>query len=547
MVDSWRQRFERAAAGQLAEAQRLTDSGKYLAAREAIAQAVGVWPELNGVVQLQARLQREHPIVSVGVVERSPREPVQRLDNRPSAQAAALVAPAFMELREYTSEGGGYRTSVGQYELDPSGLELTIQLADPPPGEPLAASLAASALSRQLVAATDPDSPQYNAVLAAIIGQVTVEYPQQVRVTFRRPHVRPESLLDQSMSTALAKLSDRGLFTIAEYNDGLTRFAADPDYRGAIAEIHEILFADDEQAVTALVQGVVDVLDRVPPWQLGRLRAAKGVVVDNFLLPTVHVLVPTGRSPLADQREFRRALCYGINRDEFVNKVLLAGSSRPGFQTVSGPFPAGIELSDPIRYGYNGQIKPRVYDPYMAIVLSSAAWSNVQKSEGVEEPGDAPLPTQKLGHTADPVARAACLEIAKNLNAVGIPIETAELSTQQMLNADEFVDLKYVELSVWEPVVDARRLLGADGLLGGASDFMMLALDRLDAANNWNEVRSRLYQIHDVASTDLPVIPLWQTVNYFAYRKELTGISPQPVQLFQDIANWQIEFQREPR
>jgi hypothetical protein len=181
----------------------------------------------------------------------------------------------------------------------------------------------------------------------------------------------------------------------------------------------------------------------------------------------------------------------------------------------------------------------------MAIVLSTAAWSNVQKADGIEDPGDTPLPTLLLGHTADPVARTSCIEIGKNLNALGIPIELKELTAEQMLAAEDFVDLKYVELSVWEPVVDARRLLGAEGVLGGASDFMMLSLDRLDAASNWNDVRSRLYEIHDVASTDLPLIPLWQTVNYFAYRKELIGISRHPVRLFQDIGNWQIEFRPE--
>lgn len=545
VVDKWRQEFQRDAAGQLAEAQRLVDERKYLAAREAITQAVGVWPELDGVKQLQARLQREHPVVTIGVLERSPKQPEYRLDSRPASRAASLVEPNLVELRGYTTEGGEYRSSVGELELDPSGLELDIQLADPPSGDPLDGSLAASALARQLVEATRPDSPIYNEVLARVLQEVTVEYPQSVRIQLSSPYVRPEALLKLPMLEPLAKLSDRGVFEIAEYNDNLIRFAADSEQSGAIAEVHEMHFKDDEALITALSQGIVDVIDRVPPWQLARLKADKKLVVGTYLLPTTHALVPTGRSPLTDQREFRRALCYGIDRERFVNQVLLAGSEQPGFQTVSGPFPAGVTLSDPIRYGYNSQVKPRPYDPYMAIVLSTAAWSNVQKSQGIKEPGDTPLPTLKLGHTSDAVARTACIELAKNLNAIGIPIELVELSVDEMLRADKFVDIKYVELSVWEPVSDARALLGAQGNLGSASDFMMFALDRLDAARNWNDVRSRLYEIHDVASTDLPAIPLWQTVNHFAYRRQLTGVSQQPVTLFQDIGNWQLEFQAE--
>lgn len=545
VVDKWRTKFQGMAASQLAEANRLVDERKYLAARAAIAQAVGVWPELNGVKQLQARLQREHPVVTLGVLERSPKNPDYRLDNRAATRAASLIEPTLVQLRGYTAEGGAYRSSVGELELDPSGLEINIRLADSSSGDPLDSSLAASALARQLVYATRPGSAIYNEVLAQVLDDVTVEYPQTVRIKLSSPHVRPEALLKLPIIGPLAALSSRGVFEIAEYNDNLIRFAADREQSGAIAEVHELQFEDDEALVTALSQGIVDVIDRVPPWQLARLRADDKVVVGEYLLPTTHVLVPTGRSPLTEQREFRRALCYGIDRQRFVKEVLLAGSEQPGFQEVSGPFPAGVTLSDPIRYGYNSQVKPRPYDPYMAIVLSAAAWSNVQKSQGVKEPGEEPLPTLKIGHTSDAVARTACIEIAKNLNAIGITVETMELSVEHMLQAEQFVDLKYVELNAWEPVSDARSLLGAQGDLGGASDFMMFALDRLDAARNWNDVRSRLYEIHEVASTDLPAVPLWQTVNHFAYRRQLTGVSQKLVTLFQDIGNWQLEFQAE--
>ena len=458
--------FQQAAQGQLAEAQRLVDAKNYMAAREAIAQAVGVWPELAGVVQLQSRLQREHPVVSVGVVERAPRTPQHRLDLNASSRVATLLQPLLMELRSYTAEGGGYETPVGHVALDPTGLELNIQLADSPPGEPLAASLAASDLARQIIEAADRTSPHYNEQLAAIVDRVTVEYPRLVRIEFRRPHVRPESLLSLNMSPTVLRLSNRSPFEVAERTGSLVRMVATERRGGSVAEVQERTFDDDEAAVTALLQGTVDVLARVPPWQVSQLQADGKVVVDSYLLPTVHGLVPTGRSAITEQREFRRALCYGIDRDQIIRQVLLAGGDRPGYQPVSGPFPAGVELSDPIRYAYNAQIKPRPYDPYMAIVLSSAAWSNVQKADGVEQPGDAPLPTLKLGHTADAIARTACIEIAKNLNAIGVPVELIELSTEDMLRAENSVDLKYTELSVWEPVADARPLLGDDGELG---------------------------------------------------------------------------------
>ena len=73
--------------------------------------------------------------------------------------------------------------------------------------------------------------------------------------------------------------------------------------------------------------------------------------------------------PLLAKREFRRAICFGIDRKWIVERVLLGGAKLPGFDVLSGPFPTGLSLGDPIRYGYNSQIEPRPFEPRLA-----AAW-----------------------------------------------------------------------------------------------------------------------------------------------------------------------------
>jgi hypothetical protein len=71
---------------------------------------------------------------------------------------------------------------------------------------------------------------------------------------------------------------------------------------------------------------------------------------------------------------------------------------------------------------------------------------------------------------------------------------------------------------------------------------MTTALDELDRSQNWNEARARLREIHRIAHYDLPVIPLWQTVNHFARRTWLTGVGDQPVALYQNLDEWRKEF-----
>src|SRR5690606_36667660 len=69
VVDKWTKRFENTAKEQLAEANRLTNEKEYLAARISVKQAIAVWPNIQGAEELLNRIQREHPIVRVGVVE----------------------------------------------------------------------------------------------------------------------------------------------------------------------------------------------------------------------------------------------------------------------------------------------------------------------------------------------------------------------------------------------------------------------------------------------------------------------------------------------
>jgi ABC-type oligopeptide transport system substrate-binding subunit len=70
--------------------------------------------------------------------------------------------------------------------------------------------------------------------------------------------------------------------------------------------------------------------------------------------------------------------------------------------------------------------------------------------------------------------------------------------------------------------------------------YVETALARLDAATNWNDVRARLNELHEIVHHELPVIPLWQTANFFAYRASINGIGESPLTLYQNIEQWQL-------
>jgi ABC-type transport system substrate-binding protein len=70
------------------------------------------------------------------------------------------------------------------------------------------------------------------------------------------------------------------------------------------------------------------------------------------------------------------------------------------------------------------------------------------------------------------------------------------------------------------------------------SAYLDTALRNLSTATNWKEVRSRLSELHEIIHHELPVIPLWQSVNFFAYRANVAGIGESPVTLYQNIEQW---------
>ena len=82
-------------------------------------------------------------------------------------------------------------------------------------------------------------------------------------------------------------------------------------------------------------------------------------------------------------------------------------------------------------------------------------------------------------------------------------------------------------------------ILGPNGIASGLENaYLDAALRDLDTATNWKDVRSRLAVVHEIASHELPVIPLWQSVNYFAYRTTIRGIGDSPVTLYQNASQW---------
>ncbi len=547
VVVASRQKLQATAETLLGEAQTAAQAGDLDQADRLTRRLAHVWPELPGAKQFAQSMHEEHPRILVGVSVRAVDPQPGRLADFAALRSSRLLYRTLSEFVRPDSEGGQYTCPVGTMTVEELDRRMSFQLKPDvrwPTGQ---GTLSGSDVARRLLALADPNDPAYRADWAELFGSVEVHDVYRVEVSMRQSHVRPDALLqtkliDYASSAGRELVTLRGPYLLDTSDETTDRYMRNPQYFAGKPTQPEILieryFAKGAQALTALQRREIDVLDRVNPWILAAVREDPDLVVQPYMAPLVHCLIPNMSRPFPSRRTFRRALVYGINRQAILDH-LTGGTELPGCQVVSGPFPPGSALEDdPISYAYDVELLPRKYDPRLAAALCGVS---LHMSVAADQEKPEKVPPLVLAHPAGEIARLACQSIKRQLDMIGISVELRELASLPRRVPDD-VDLLYAELAIWEPVVDARRLLGEDGPAGGCSPYMSLALRRLDRAPDWREVSQQLHNIHRIAFNDIAVIPLWQMIDHFAYHKSLRGIGPQPVTLYQNIEQWQREF-----
>ena len=209
---------------------------------------------------------------------------------------------------------------------------------------------------------------------------------------------------------------------------------------------------------------------------------------------------------------------------------------------ISGPFPAGVELNDPLAYAYDESILPRQYQPQLASLLLVLARKQLEAVAAKLKTAPPELLPIRLATPDDELSRIACEAIKTQWEVIKLKVEVVPLPPGKTWPEEGTADMVYVAAAVWEPTIDARRILGPDGLSRSQDQLIGLGLRRLEGANSWRDVRERLNELHSIASHELPIIPLWQLVDSFAYRRDLGGIGSKIVSLYQNVERWRLSF-----
>ena len=334
-----------------------------------------------------------------------------------------------------------------------------------------------------------------------------------------------------------------GPYALAEQSPQYNSYVQQAGYfaaqTGQPSEVDERTYADSSVALRALRRGEVSVIDRLSPWDVKRLAGNKDFTIRPYAFPTVHLLVPNPHKPLTASRTLRRAMLYALDREGILRRGLLDGQTIAGCEVLSGPFPKEVAGDDPHGYANNSQVKVRSYDPGTALVLARLAIDELRAAAGQGGAAEDAQPSLVLVHPPEPIARAACQSIARQLGTLDLQIVLREAPAD---SPPGDYDLLYAELAMREPVVDVWRLLGPQGITGGCSPAMLGALRSLESAAEGRQAAGQLHAIHRLVASELSVIPLWQLVEHFAFHKSVQGLSARPVSLYQDIEQWRVQL-----
>lgn len=569
LIQQWETELKKEAEQQLTTARQDFAAGNASQALTALRRAADTWPAIEGIAELRQAILAKHPRLRVGISQ------AYRPDGRPHSVAmhlnwatrrsAPLVARRVVALEEYTVDGGRYISDLGPMKISDDRTSLELKLV---------ANLTQDGhrIVHRLLQLADMTRNDFSPRWSEYVQELYLD-DDTIQIRLKRPTLKPEGLLPRVLQVAdesdfaLAKFTSRPL----PESDTTSYLRRQEPGDAVIRELTETLFREPSDACEALLESRLDVVDRIHPADYDKLADDATVRLVPYRLPTIHGLVFGDRVPLLRNPTFRRGLLYGIDRPTFLRQEL-GSQKKPIAQLISGFAPLGRSANDPLSYAYSPDIRPRAYDPTLALVLmrlasktqqaaaqdddnassestdaeASEAESEQGAPEGSEDLGGGSpqdpqaLPALTLAYPDSHIAAAACESIASNWRRLGIQVTLRPLEPGQGWPADGAWDVLYIETMVEEPLVDLPELVLGHHILGRHGGLIWHAMRQLQDAPSLEDVRTEFEKIHRLTYDHTPLLPLWQIIEHAAVRQGFQGLNESPISLYEDIDQWRL-------
>ncbi len=548
VVKQWDDRLFASTRTLCEQSRKAYANGDFVRAHLHCEQAGRIAPELPELIAWRRELMEKVPRIDVAVDAPVTDQLDRRqfgLPDRSTERARRLLRLGLLEYVRPSLEGGVYASPLGMFEK--SARSKTLRWTFTEQSRQTLEFTVFDALETIL------DNPRNENRIAEFLlpepGTMEVrlhdfslipEAPFMDCLVASKRFVPPPIDADANAPGAMKSAPRPGRFLLEQVDDKRNVFlprkiSSDPATPKVVFE-HTALRG--EEATELLLTGRVDLIDRLAPWEVERIRKLPSIITGRHAVPTVSFLVPNPGKPLTSSRTFRRALLYGLNRQRMLEK--LADRSGEG-SVLSAPFVKARILGDPLGYAYDPLIAPRPYDPKLAMALSLLAFNQQRDRDPAWEEFSA-IPEIVLACPERETSELVALMIRRQWEALRLRVRVVFYRDNETIGRDDSVDFWLVERNLKEPLVDAQRIFGIDGMHGNPSPYMELALERLRQSRDWAEAGKSLREIHRLCFEETTVLPLWQLTEFYAHREGLTGIEPETglVDLYQNIRHWQI-------
>lgn len=584
--EKWVEVMNRDALQYLAELEQAVKANQPVEAQDTLRKMKDVSPNLPQLPEFEKQVRTQFPMVIVGVSELPPVADPRIIESWPARRTGTLLRSQLTRFVRQDENGGIYDFPYGRIQMvGENNDQLEIRLSDPEQwkGIPDVTSIQ---IARLLEAAATPGQDFYHPLWHRILDSVEVKDPRTIKVQLRYSFLLPTSLLQiPLLSTQEASASDGPYEVEKRRDDGRVLYRPNSLYAGETADqqprILERRVLDASQATQMLQSGAIDILERVYPGEIPKLQRDPEIEVRRYQIPTVHWLIPNLRRPgeeLTESAEwvnnplFRKGLLYAIDRDKLVNNILTNEQPLDGYEVISGPFPVGIDESDPLMYANNFRIKSVPHNRDLGRVFIDMTASQIKAVRKRKEEAERkerikngevveveaqidpdanpdeviviPLPKPPkliLAHPRDAQAETICAFVVRYWKTIGIEAELRELPAGQYMPPDDKWDFVFTECSMQEPLVDARRIFGQTGLIKTIDASVEQALDRIDRVRNWQAAGSSLRNLHEKVYNEVTILPLWQVPQYYAYRPSVRNIGFEINTLYQNAARWRTD------
>jgi ABC-type transport system substrate-binding protein len=547
LVENWKKRFEERHDEFIASGRQKLSAGEALEARVDASKAISVLPERREGYELYDEIVTQTPMVFIATTQPAVNPNPNRIEDWASRRIGRLTQRRLTELVGLSDEGGRYEFLNGRmYQVDDNGFKYRFEIEPEKPGFAIP-PLQAYQLRTILLKYADPRNPEHKAAWAKILKTVSVTGPFTVEIELKTPFVRPDALLNFPYLRAAGETEDlTGPYVTKESTEELIRFDVNDRYTldqdQQYPELVEWRFPNSEDAVEAILSGRVDAIDRVAPSSLPELRQSGDIEVRNYLVPTIHMLVPNVRNEFVANPTFRSGLLKAINRDHILFKMICDGGTYEGMEVLNGPFPIGTDRNQQIAYAYNSRIPGVQYSRVIGATLVEIVRQSVEtrKIKDGETDVTTKLPEIVIAYPQGDVAAIACQAIKNSWDQIEVPTKLRPLPPGVTIPEDGEYDFLYVELTMTEPLAESEFLFGPNGLAKSLSAPIEQMMRQVAVSNNWRAASTSLKQLHRQVLNDVTVIPLWQTSEFYAFRRNLRDVGRDLLFLYQNVDRWKI-------